>query len=52
VLGDGGDISTNASRINFFAVPALVMVSWVVNVLEATKKRVVSGSHFFRISAM
>ncbi|CSB38146.1 Uncharacterised protein [Vibrio cholerae] len=28
------------------------MVSWVVKVLEATKKRVVSGSTFFSVSAM
>ncbi|CSC31265.1 Uncharacterised protein [Vibrio cholerae] len=34
------------------AVWALVMVSWVVKVLEATKKRVVSGSTFFSVSAM
>lgn len=31
---------------------ALVMVSCVVNVLEAMTKRVLSGSHFLRASAM
>ena len=32
-----------ASRNQSLAVLALVMVSWVVNVLEAMTKRVVSG---------
>mmetsp|Transcript_56760 Transcript_56760/g.138099 ORF Transcript_56760/g.138099 Transcript_56760/m.138099 type:complete len:254 (+) Transcript_56760:3374-4135(+) len=41
----------NASKTHFLAVPALVMVSCVVNVLDAIKKSVVSGSHFLRISA-
>ena len=31
---------------------ALVMVSCVVKVLEAMTKRVLSGSHFLRVSAM
>ena len=41
-------VSKNQSR----AEKALVMVSWVVKVLEAIIKRVVSGLSFFRVSAM
>merc|ERR1719458_2295422 len=40
------------SRNQVLAVVALVMVSCVVNVLEAMTKRVLSGSHFLRASAM
>mmetsp|Transcript_8986 Transcript_8986/g.14415 ORF Transcript_8986/g.14415 Transcript_8986/m.14415 type:complete len:228 (-) Transcript_8986:409-1092(-) len=39
-----------AFNTHALAVPALVMVSWVVNVLEAMRKRVVSGSQLFKIS--
>ena len=40
------------SRNQRRAVCALVMVSWVVKVLEAMMKSVVSGEIFFRVSAI
>ena len=38
--------------VALLAVWALVMVSWVVKVFEATRNRVVSGLHSFRVSAI
>mmetsp|Transcript_9781 Transcript_9781/g.20303 ORF Transcript_9781/g.20303 Transcript_9781/m.20303 type:complete len:236 (-) Transcript_9781:235-942(-) len=43
---------SNALRMKALAVPALVIVSWVVKVFEAIKNRVVSGSTDLRISLM
>mmetsp|Transcript_24913 Transcript_24913/g.53072 ORF Transcript_24913/g.53072 Transcript_24913/m.53072 type:complete len:249 (+) Transcript_24913:870-1616(+) len=43
---------SKAFKTKALALPALVMVSCVVNVFEAIKKRVVSGSTHFRISLM
>src|SRR5690349_16550879 len=40
------------SRNQLLAVFALVMVSWVVNVFDAIRKRVVSGFTCFSVSAM
>ena len=42
----------NAFNTQALAVPALVIVSCVVKVLEAIKNNVVSGSHCFKISVM
>ena len=41
-----------AARNQSRADKAFVMVSWVVNVLDATKIKVVSGFTFFNVSAM
>jgi hypothetical protein len=50
--GDGGGLTSFAdSRNQSFALVALVMVSWVVKVLEATIKIVVSLSQDFNTSA-
>src|ERR1700712_5655762 len=46
------DSSLAVSRNHFLADVALVVVSAVVKVLEAIRKRVVSGSEFFKASAM
>lgn len=47
-----GKCKFTAFRNHSLAVSALVIVSWVVKVLEAMMKRVVSGQSFFVISAM
>ncbi len=39
-------------RNHFFALSAFVMVSWVVKVLDAMRKSVVSGLSFLRVSAI
>ena len=42
--------SFEVSRSHIFAVVALVIVSWVVKVLDAMTKSVVSGLHFFNVT--
>ena len=44
--------SLAVSRNHCLAVVALVMVSWVVKVFEATMNNEVSGFNFFKVSAM
>ena len=45
-----GLTSFAVSRSHILAVVALVIVSWVVNVLEAITNKVVSGLHFFNVT--
>mmetsp|Transcript_18755 Transcript_18755/g.44506 ORF Transcript_18755/g.44506 Transcript_18755/m.44506 type:complete len:209 (-) Transcript_18755:185-811(-) len=46
------EASPSCSTSHFLAECAFVIVSWVVNVLEATRKSVVSAGHCSSVSAM